>query len=79
MSDSEQNEPTQRVHKVVIRGTVEGYDVASMEDLNKIMNEIGLQHAEIETLKNQLSELQNTLTAVNSKLERIESFLKSFR
>ena len=79
MSDSEQNEPTQRVHKVVIRGTVEGYDVASMEDLNKIMNDIGLQHAEIETLKNQLSELQNTLTAVNSKLERIEGFLKSFR
>lgn len=79
MSELETNESIRRVHKVIIKGTVEGYDVASMDDLNKILGEIKRQHTEMEALKNQFNELQNTLNAMNARLERLENFLKSFR
>ena len=79
MSDLEEKEPTRRVHKVVIKGTVEGYDVATIDDLNKILREIKRQHVEMDNLKNQFNELQNTFNAMSARLERIENFLKSFR
>ncbi|MBS7606419.1 MAG: hypothetical protein QW502_00015 [Candidatus Bathyarchaeia archaeon] len=74
----ERKEPP-RSHKVVIRGIVEGYDVASLEDLKKIEGQIESLQNEIGALKNQISELQRALNATNMRLERLENFLRSFR
>ncbi|MEM1551011.1 MAG: hypothetical protein QXL85_03095 [Candidatus Bathyarchaeia archaeon] len=74
----ERREPI-RSHKVVIRGVVEGYEVASLEDLKKIEDRIESIQSEINALRNQISELQKTLNATNMRLERLENFLKSFR
>jgi len=76
---AEKKEPSYRSHKVVIRGTVEGYDVASLEDLKKVADQIESVLAEVTSLKGQLSDLQKALNATNAKLERLESFLKSFK
>ncbi len=75
----EGKEPSYRSHKVVIRGVVEGYDVASLEDIKKIENRIEGLQSEINILKNQLSELQKALNATNMRLERLENFLRSFK
>ncbi|MBS7648099.1 MAG: hypothetical protein QXK89_01270 [Candidatus Bathyarchaeia archaeon] len=79
MSAAEERKEPFRSHKVIIRGVVEGYDVASIEDLKKIEGQIeGLQN-EINALKNQIGELQRALNATNMRLERLENFLKSFK
>ncbi len=72
-------EPSYRSHKVIIRGMIEGYEVASLEDLNKILKQIGNLQNEINALKGQLGELQKALNATNMRLERLENFLRSFR
>lgn len=74
----EKREPI-RSHKVVIRGIVEGYEVASLEDLKKIEDRIEGLQSEINALRNQISELQKTLNATNMRLERLENFLRSFK
>jgi chromosome segregation ATPase len=72
-------EKRERAHKVIIRGVVEGYDVASLEDLKRIESQLeGLQN-EINTLRNQINDLQKALNATNMRLERLESFLRSFK
>ncbi len=71
--------PPYRSHKVIIRGTVEGYEVASLEDLKKVTDQIESLQTEIMVLKGQLSDLQKALNATNLRLERLEGFLKSFR
>jgi len=75
----EGKELSYRSHKVVIRGVIEGYDVASLEDIKKIENRIEGLRSEINILKNQLSELQKALNATNMRLERLENFLRSFK
>ena len=76
---AEKKEPAYRSHKVVIRGTVEGYEVASLEDLKKVSDQIESVLAEVTALKGQLSDLQKALNATNAKLERLETFLRSFK
>lgn len=75
----ERKEVSYRSHKVVIRGIVEGYDVASLEDLKKLENQIESLQGEINALKNQISELQKALNATNMRQERLENFLRSFK
>jgi len=72
-------QPPYRSHKVIIRGTVEGYDVASLEDLKKVADQIESLQGDITTLKGQLGDLQKALNATNLRLERLEGFLKSFK
>lgn len=79
MALAEERKEPPRSHKVVIRGIVEGYDVASLEDLKKIEGQIESLQNEIGALKNQISELQKALNATNMRLERLENFLRSFR
>lgn len=79
MAVAEERKEPPRSHKVVIRGIVEGYDVASLEDLKKIEGQIESLQNEIGSLKNQISELQRALNATNMRLERLENFLRSFR
>lgn len=74
----ERREPI-RSHKVVIRGIVEGYEVASLEDLKKIEERIESLQSEIGVLRSQINELQKTLNATNMRLERLENFLRSFK
>ncbi len=76
---SKEEKPVHLAHKVVIRGTVEGYDVASLEDLKKITDEFQRQQGEVDGLKRQFSDLQRFLNALNTRLERLEGFLKSFK
>ncbi len=76
---SEEEKPAYVGHKVVIRGVVEGYEVASLDDLKKIGEELQRQQGEIDGLKRQFGDLQRFLNALNTKLERIEGFLKSFK
>lgn len=74
----EKREPP-RSHKVIIRGIIEGYDAASLEDIKKIEERIEGLQSEINALRGQISELQKTLNATNMRLERLENFLRSFR
>ena len=76
---SEKKESSYQAHKVIIKGTVEGYDVASLEDLKKLAEEIHNLQTEILSLKNQISDVQRALNATNMKQERLENFLKSFK
>jgi len=76
---AEKKEMSYRANKVVIQGTVEGYDVAPLEDLKKLAERTESIRGEITTLKGQISDLQKTLNAMNLRLERLENFLKAFR
>ncbi len=75
----EKKEPVHRIHKVAIHGTVEGYDVASLEDLKNVTDQIVNLQGEIAALKGLLGDVQRALNATNMRLERLEKFLKSFR
>ncbi|MCX8171864.1 MAG: hypothetical protein N3E47_07925 [Candidatus Bathyarchaeota archaeon] len=79
MATAEERKEPIRSHKVVIRGVVEGYDVASIEDLKKVEGHIESLQSEIVALKNQITELQRSLNATNMRLERLENFLRSFK
>lgn len=79
MAVAEEKREPHRSHKVVIRGVVEGYDVASLEDLKGIEIRIESLQNEINILKNQISDLQKALNATNMRLERLENFLRSFK
>ncbi|MEM1515717.1 MAG: hypothetical protein QXT26_07600 [Thermoproteota archaeon] len=76
---AEERKEQVRSHKIVIRGVVEGYEVASLEDLKKIEDRIDGLQSEVNTLRNQITELQKTLNATNMRLERLENFLRSFK
>ncbi len=76
---AEKKEQIPRMHKVIIRGTVEGYEVASLDELRKLIEQIDSLQAEISTLRGQLVDLQKALNASNLRQERLENFLKSFR
>jgi len=76
---SEKREQAHRVHKVVISGTVEGYDVAPLEELKEAMYQIENLKGEIAALKGLLGDLQRALNTASMRLERLENFLKSFK
>ena len=76
---AEKKEMSYRANKVVIQGTVEGYNVAPLEDLEKLAERTESIRGEITTLKGQISDLQKALNAMNLRLERLENFLKGFR
>jgi len=76
---AEKKEMSYRANKVVIHGTVEGYDVAPLEDLKKLAERTESIQGEITTLKGQMSDLQRALNAMNLRLERLENFLEAFR
>ena len=75
----EKKEPSLHAHKVLIRGTVEGYDVASLEDLKKQTEQILSLQSELTSLKGQINDLQRALNATNARQDRLESFLRSFK
>ncbi|RLI35113.1 hypothetical protein DRO55_05650 [Candidatus Bathyarchaeota archaeon] len=74
-----EEEASYRAHNVVIRGTVEGYNVASLEDLKKLSDELKKIRDDLNLLKEQFGDLQRSLNATNSRLERLENFLRSFK
>ncbi|RJS85260.1 hypothetical protein CW702_01370 [Candidatus Bathyarchaeota archaeon] len=76
---AEEIKPSYQAHKVVIRGTVEGYNVASLEDLKKLAEELKRLESDLNALKERYEDLQRTLSATNSRLERLENFLRSFK
>lgn len=76
---TEEKRETARSHKIIIRGVIEGYETASLEDLKRVEDRIDCLQSEINTLRNQINELQKTLNATNMRLERLENFLRSFK
>ena len=76
---AEKKEASYRANKVVIQGTMEGCDVAPLEDLKKLAERTESIRGEITTLKGEISDLQKALNATNLRLERLENFLKAFR
>ena len=76
---AEKKEASHRANRVVIQGTMEGYDVAPLEDLKKLAERTESIRGEITTLKKQISDPQKALNATNLRLERLENFLKAFR
>lgn len=75
----EEKKEAPRSHKVVIKGVIEGYDVASLEDIKKIEGQVESLQNEINALRSQINDLQKALNATNMRLERLENFLRSFR
>jgi len=76
---TEEVKASYQAHKVIIRGTVEGYNVASLEDLKKLAEELRKLEGDLNTLKERFNDLQRILNATNSRLERVENFLRSFK
>jgi len=76
---AEEVKPSYQAHKVVIRGTVEGYDVASLEDLRRLADDLQKLQGDLNALREQFNDLQRALNATNSRLERLENFLRSFK
>jgi len=75
----EEIKPSYQAHNVVIRGTVEGYNVASLEDLKKLAESLQNLQREMNALREQFNDFQRALNATNARLERVENFLKSFK
>lgn len=76
---AEERKEAPRSHKVIIRGVIEGYDVASLEDIKKVEGLVESLQNEINALKGQINDLQRALNATNMRLERLENFLRSFK
>ena len=59
---SEKKEQTRRVREVVISGNIEGYDVASIEDLKEIMDHIVNIRGQIVALRRLAEDLQKAIS-----------------
>ncbi|MCD6264100.1 hypothetical protein J7L60_06820 [Candidatus Bathyarchaeota archaeon] len=64
---------------VVITGKIKGFNIATGEEAAAIRKEMARQQEEIDAIKKALKEQQSLINLLNSKLERIENFLRSFK
>ena len=64
---------------VMISGKIRGFNIATREEADVLRNELSRQQEEINAVKKALKEQQTLINILNSKLDRMENFLRSFK
>ena len=64
---------------IVISGKIKGFNIATREEAVAIRKEMFKQQEEIEAVKKALKDQQALINILNSKLDRIGNFLRSFK
>lgn len=66
-------------YDVMISGKIKGFNIATREMAEALRNELAKQREEIEAIKKALKEQQALINILNSNLDRIGNFLRSFK
>lgn len=64
---------------VTIMGKIRGFDIATKEETKELIGEFQKQVKELEGLRKLVKEQQAMLNVLNSRIERLEGFLRSFK
>lgn len=64
---------------VMISGKIKGFNIATGEEMDALRKELDRQQEEIEAVKKALKDQQALINILNSKLDRIGNFLRSFK
>lgn len=64
---------------VTIMGKIKGFNIATREEAEKLRQEFQRQMEEFEGLRKLVKEQQAMMNVLNSRIERLESFLRSFK
>jgi len=68
-----------REFEVIISGKIKGFNIATAEEVAELREELSKQKEEIERLIKDLKEQAGQINAINTRLDRIEAFLRSFK
>jgi ABC-type phosphate transport system auxiliary subunit len=63
---------------VTIKGQISGFDIATTKRVLNLEKELQKQGKELETILKQVNEQKKLLDVINTRIERLESFLSSF-
>ncbi|MFQ6054294.1 MAG: hypothetical protein ACE5OO_08725 [Candidatus Bathyarchaeia archaeon] len=64
---------------VTITGKIRGFNIATREEFQELREELQRQTKEHEGLRKLVKEQQAMMNVLNSRIERLESFLRSFK
>lgn len=64
---------------VTIMGKIKGFNIATREEARDIITGLQKQEEELEGLRKLVKEQQAMMNVLNSRIERLESFLRSFK
>ncbi len=64
---------------VTIMGKIKGFNISTREEYQALRQEIQRQEQEFEGLRKLVKEQQAMMNVLNSRIERLESFLRSFK
>lgn len=72
MSEGEEN------FDVTIKGQISGFNIATTERVLKIDKELQKQGKDLKSLLKDVNEQKKLLDVINTRIDRLESFLSSF-
>jgi len=64
---------------VTIIGKIKGFNIATREEAQELRAEMQRQEKELEGVRKLVKEQQSMLNVLNSRIERLEGFLRSFK
>ncbi len=64
---------------VTIMGKIKGFNIATREEVQELRTEFKGLAQEFDALRKLVKEQQAMLNVLNSRIERLESFLRSFK
>jgi len=64
---------------VTIMGKIKGFNIATREEAQELRAEMQRQEKELEGVRKLVKEQQSMLNVLNSRIERLEGFLRSFK
>jgi len=76
MSKAEKKIPE---YDVTIMGRIKGFNIATREEYEALREELQKQEQEVEGIKKLVKEQQAMMNVINSRMERLEAFLRSFK
>ena len=76
MSQGEEKVPE---FDVTIMGKIKGFNIATREETQEFVTELRRQEQELDGLRKLVKEQQAMMNVLNSRIERLEAFLRSFK
>ena len=64
---------------VTIKGQITGFNIATTQRVLNLEKELQNQGKELETILKQVNEQKKLLDVINTRIDRLESFLSSFQ
>ena len=64
---------------VTIMGKIKGFNIATREETQEFTTELRRQEQELDGLRKLVKEQQAMMNVLNSRIERLEAFLRSFK